>query len=79
MNVFGRLKPGISRQQAQASLQPYFHGMLEMEVKEAAFNKASAEVRARFLQNVIEVLPGAQGKPCFRDIAGHASVGADGA
>jgi predicted permease len=68
VNVFGRLKPGVSRQQAQASLQPYFHGMLEMEVKEAAFNKASAEVRARFLQNVIEVLPGAQGKPHFREL-----------
>ncbi len=68
VNVFGRLKPGVSRKQAQASLQPYFHGMLEMEEKEAAFNKASAEVRARFLQNVIEVLPGAQGKPRFREM-----------
>ena len=66
VNVFARLKPGVSRQQAQASLQPYFHGMLEMEVKQAAFNKASAEVRARFLQNVIEVLPGSQGQPYFR-------------
>ncbi len=61
VNVFGRLKPGVSREQAQASLQPYFHAMLEMEVKEAAFNKASSEVRARFLQNVIQVLPGSPG------------------
>ncbi len=68
VNVFGRLKPGVSRQRAQASLQPYFHSMLELEVKEAAFNKASAEVRARFLRNVIETLPGAQGKPRFRDM-----------
>jgi predicted permease len=68
VNVFGRLKPGVSRRQAQASLQPYFHGMLQMEVKEAAFNKASAEVRARFLQNVIEALPGAQGQPHFREM-----------
>ncbi len=68
VNVFGRLKPGITRQQAQASLQPYFHGMLEMEVKEKAFNKAAAEIRARFLQNVIEALPGAQGKPHIREM-----------
>jgi predicted permease len=68
VNVFGRLKPGVSRQQAQASLQPYFHGLLEMEVKEAAFNKASAEVRERFLKNVIEALPGAQGKSRFREL-----------
>jgi predicted permease len=68
VNVFGRLKPGLSRQQAQASLQPYFHGRLEMEVKEQAFNKASAAVRARFLQNVIQVLPGAQGQPVFQGV-----------
>jgi predicted permease len=68
VNAFGRLKPGLSRQQAQASLQPYFHGRLEMEVKEKAFNNASAAVRARFLQNVIEVLPGAQGQPVFQEV-----------
>jgi predicted permease len=68
VNAFGRLKPGVSRQQAQASLQPYFHAMLEMEVKEAAFNNASAEVRSRFLQNVIEALPGAQGQMRLREI-----------
>ncbi|HTR36918.1 MAG TPA: ABC transporter permease [Bryobacteraceae bacterium] len=62
VNVFGRLKPGVSREQAQASLQPFFHGMLEMEVKEAAFKDASAEIRTRFLQNVIQVLPGSQGR-----------------
>jgi predicted permease len=66
VNVFGRLKPGISREQGQASLQPYFHSMLEMEVKQAEFNKATAEVRARFLQNVIQALPGSQGQPYFR-------------
>ncbi len=33
VKVFGRLKPGVSREQAQASLQPYFHSMLEMEVR----------------------------------------------
>jgi predicted permease len=66
VNVFGRLKPGISREQGQASLQSYFHAMLEMEVKQAEFNKATAEVRARFLQNVIQALPGSQGQPYFR-------------
>ena len=68
VNVFGRRKPGISREQAQASLQPYFHSMLEMEVKEAAFHKASGEVRARFLRNSIEALPGAQGQPRMRQM-----------
>jgi predicted permease len=67
VNVFGRLKPGVSRDQARAALQPYLHSILELEVKEAAFNKTSAAVRTRFLQNVLEVVPGAQGKPVFRE------------
>ncbi|MBI2680343.1 MAG: ABC transporter permease [Candidatus Solibacter usitatus] len=62
VNAFARLKPGVTMTQAQASLQPFFHGMLEMEVKEAAFRNASPEARQRFLQNVIEVLPGSQGR-----------------
>jgi predicted permease len=66
VNAFGRLKPGVTEQQAKASLQPFFHGMLEMEVKEAAFNDASAEVREKFLKNVIDVLPGSQGRSYVR-------------
>ena len=68
VNVFGRLKPGVSQQQAQASLQPFFHGILQMEVKEAAFNKAAAEVRTRFLQSKLDVLPGSQGQSRIREI-----------
>ncbi len=68
VQVFGRLRPGVSRIRAQASLQPLFHSMLEMEVKQAAFNKATDAVRARFLQNVIQVLPGGQGNSYSREI-----------
>jgi predicted permease len=67
VNVFGRLKPGVSREQALASLQPYFHSMLELEVQEAAFSKASAETRAEFLRSTLEVVPGSQGKPRLRE------------
>jgi predicted permease len=66
VHAYGRLKPGVTRQQAEASLQPFFHGMLEMEVKEAAFNNASAEVRKRFLKSVIEVRTGSQGRSDLR-------------
>ncbi len=66
VNVFGRLKPGVTAAQAKASLQPFFHGMLDMEVKQEAFNNASAEVRQRFLQNIIDVLPGSQGRNYLR-------------
>ena len=66
VNVFGRLKPGVTAEQAKASLQPYFHGILEMEVKQEAFNNASAEVREKFLKNIIDVLPGSQGRSYLR-------------
>jgi predicted permease len=66
VNVFGRLKPGVTAAQAKTSLQPFFHGILEMEVKEAAFNNASAEVREKFLKNIIDVLPGSQGRSFLR-------------
>jgi predicted permease len=66
VNTFGRLKPGGTAQQAKASLQPFFHSMLEMEVKQEAFNNASAEVRERFLKNIIDVLPGSQGRSSLR-------------
>jgi len=66
VNAFGRLKPGITPQQAQAAIQPFFHNMLEMEVNEPAFKNADAYTRQQFLKNIIEVLPGSQGRSYLR-------------
>ena len=66
VNAFGRLKPGVTREQAKVSLTPYFKGMLEMEVKEAAFRNASVETREAFLKNVLDLLPGGQGRSQVR-------------
>jgi len=66
VNAFGRLKPGITAQQAKASLQPFYHGILETEVKEAAFRNAAPADRQRFLKNIIDVLPGSQGRSNLR-------------
>jgi predicted permease len=66
VNGFGRLKSGVTAQRAQAALQPFFHSMLEMEVKEPAFRNASAYDRAQFLKNIIDVLPGSQGRSYTR-------------
>src|SRR5260370_8171172 len=60
VNAFGRLKPGITAQQAKASLQPFYHSILEMEVKDAVFRNAASADRQRFLKNIIDVLPGSQ-------------------
>jgi predicted permease len=66
VNAFGRLKPGVSITQAKASLQPFMHSMLEMEVREPAFRHASAFTRQEFLKCTIDVLPGSQGRSYFR-------------
>lgn len=65
-NAFGRLKPGVSIEQAKASLQPIYHSVVETEVKEEAFRNAAPSVRAEFLRNTIDVLPAAQGRSYFR-------------
>ena len=61
INVFGRLKPGVTLEQAKASLQPFFHQMLEMEVQQKDFARAAPEVRQRFLTMWIELLPASKG------------------
>ncbi len=66
VNAFGRLKRGVTPTQAKASLQPFMHSMLEMEVREAAFSHASAYDREQFLKCWIDVLPGSQGRASFR-------------
>ena len=66
VNAFGRLKPGVTREAAKASLAPFFKGILEMEVKEAAFRNASVEARESFLRNILDVLPGSQGRSGLR-------------
>jgi predicted permease len=62
VNVFGRLKPGVTLQQAKASLQPFMHSMLENEVREEAFRNASPYDREQFLKCWMDVLPGGQGR-----------------
>lgn len=66
VNAFGRLKPGITRVRAQASLQPFMHSMLEMEVREPAFRNASDIVREQFLKCYMDLLPGSQGRSFMR-------------
>jgi predicted permease len=67
LQVFGRLKPGVSVEQAKASLQPMFKAMLNHDVQEAAFRNATQYTKDRFLQSTIDVLPGGQGRPQFRE------------
>src|SRR5262245_54880462 len=66
VNVFGRLKPGVAREQALAALQPYFHGTLEQEVLDAAFSNTTPYTREQFLKGTMDLLPAAQGRSPIR-------------
>jgi predicted permease len=66
VNTFGRLKPGVTMVQAKAALQPFFHQMLEMEVREKDFARAAPETRQRFLTMWMELIPASKGDSNLR-------------
>ena len=61
VTAYGRLKPSVSLEQAQFSLQPLMHSILEMEVQQPEFTRnATAADRQLFLRNRVELLPGSE-------------------
>jgi len=66
VNVFGRLKPGVTQDQALAALQPFFHGLLEQEVQLPAFSGTTPYTREQFLKGQVGLLPAAQGRSPIR-------------
>jgi putative ABC transport system permease protein len=66
VRAYGRLKPGVTIEQARAGLEPLFHQMLDMEVREAAFAHASTVTKQRFLRMWIDLLPASKGYSTLR-------------
>ncbi|HEY7289650.1 MAG TPA: ABC transporter permease [Vicinamibacterales bacterium] len=66
VNVFGRLKPGVTQDQALAILQPFFHGILEQEVQMAPFSNTTPYTRDQFVKGQVSLLPAAQGRSPIR-------------
>jgi predicted permease len=66
VNVFARLKPGVTREQALATIQPFFHGLLEQEVQAPFFSNTTPYTREQFLKGQVELLPAAQGRSPIR-------------
>lgn len=66
VTVYGRLKPGVSIQQAQAGLQPLFHQILENEVRDAGFRNATSYDKEQFLKMHLSLLAGSQGNSALR-------------
>jgi predicted permease len=67
VQVFGRLKAGISVDAAKAGMQPLFHQILQMEVQMPAFAKATDYTRQKFLSMSMDVLPASKGLSQLRD------------
>ncbi len=67
VNVYGRLKPGISLVQAKTALQPFMHQMLEMEVQEKDFSRAAPETKQAFRRMWLDLLPASKGRSFLRD------------
>ncbi len=66
VTAFGRLKPGVSLDKAKAGLQPIFHRILDREVREKAFAKASPYMKQQFLRMSMNLLPGSKGRSQLR-------------
>jgi predicted permease len=66
MHVFGRLRPGVTAEQAQAGLQPWFKSMLDEDTRREGFPRVSADRRAEFLASTIGVQPASQGRSDLR-------------
>jgi predicted permease len=68
VQAFGRMKPGMSIATAQGGLQPLFHQILNREVTETPFAKASPRVKEQFLAMWMEVMPGSKGRSMLRKV-----------
>ncbi len=63
---FGRLKPGMTLERAKAGLQPLFHQILQMEVQDKEFARATELTKQQFLKMWMDVLPAAKGRSDLR-------------
>ena len=66
MQVLGRLSEGMTLQQAQAGLQPWFKAVLQEDVRRAGFPVVTAERRQRFLDSSIVLTVAPQGHSGLR-------------
>ncbi len=72
LNVFGRLKPGVSIEQVRAAADPLYHQIINEEIKEKPFAKASKEDIDAFLRSYMTVFQGGSGTSYMRRTFGPA-------
>lgn len=67
VQVFARLRDGMTPAQAQAGVQPLYSKLLEQETADPAFSAASADTRQRFLEGALAVEDASRGHSNLRD------------
>ena len=65
LQLVGRLRPGVSQRQAQASLEPYYHGLLIMEMQTMKFRTERS--RAGFATKPLIFVPAGKGVSDLRE------------
>ena len=63
VHAIGRLRPGVTADQARGRLQPWFSGMLRAELQGEEFPMVTPEQRRSFLASTLEVAPAERGVP----------------
>ena len=66
LNVYGRLKDGITPERARTGLQPLFHGILDEEIREPGFAHATPYDKQQYLKMSLDLIPGGQGNTVLR-------------
>lgn len=67
LHVFGRLKPGISLEQARAQLQPWFKRYLQADTEREGWPQLTDQQMKEYLASTLDVLPAAYGRANMRD------------
>jgi predicted permease len=70
LHLLGKLKPGMSREQAQASLQPVFKAVLDSDLAAMSGRDISETFRKRFLAKAMLLRPAQNGVPTYREQSG---------
>ena len=66
MHVFGRLKPGMSIETAQAAVQPWFKAMLERDTRREDWPTVTADQQRRYLASSLALISAASGRSDLR-------------
>jgi len=67
VQVFARLRDGVTIERAQAGLQPLYQSLLKQEAADAAFTTASGDTKRRFLEGRLTVENASRGHSSLRE------------